>query len=147
MFSRPFLAGVATVLLAFVLLTGSAVAHSSSSRSSSSSSINASCAITAVDKRDHAMLTAFSVYSSSVINAITARMNALKSDWGIPDAAQRKAAIKDVWQTYRDTVKSVRATLKTARKNAWKQFSADMKACKVSIPFDESNGQSTDGQL
>lgn len=143
MYSRSLLTQATTALLASVLLIGSAVAHSSSS----SSSINASCAIMAVDKRDHAMLTAFSAYSTAVSNAISARMNALKSDWSIPDKDQRKAAIKDVWKTYRTTIKSVMATLRTARKSVWKQFSADMKACNVPIPYDESNGQWTDSQL
>ncbi|MFA6523588.1 MAG: hypothetical protein WCS85_04445 [Candidatus Peribacteraceae bacterium] len=136
---------IVAVALASTMLVSTALATSSSS--SSKPPIDSACVITALDKRDDAIIAAFDLYAASERTALVARMNALKSDWGITDATQRKAAIKDAWKTYRDSIKSANSTFRIARKEAWKQFKADAKVCKVSLPVEESNGQSADSLL
>jgi hypothetical protein len=106
-----------------------------------------SCVISAVDKRDTAIIAAFDTYTSAARSALTVRKDALKVAWAIADTSQRKTAIRAAHKTYRSSVMTARNNFKNAKKTAWKQFKSDAKLCGTSVPSEEFEGQSTDNLL
>lgn len=89
------------------------------------------CMQTAVAKRDGAIITAFGKFSSAITSALTVRKDALVAAWGISDKKARRQAIKAAWDAFRKSNQDARATLKSERTAAWKQFGVDAKACRI----------------
>ncbi len=89
------------------------------------------CMQNAVAKRDGAIITAFGKFSSSITAALTVRKDALVAAWGINARKERRAAIRAAWNAFRTSNQSARATLKSERYSAWKQFGVDAKGCRI----------------
>lgn len=89
------------------------------------------CMQTAVAKRDGSIITAFGKFSSAITSALTVRKDALVAAWGINDRQGRRAAIRAAWNAFRGSNQSARATLKSERTAAWKQFAVDAKGCRI----------------
>lgn len=91
--------------------------------------VDIACVKTAVAKRESAVQTAFSVYSSSINGALSTRASELSAAWDIADIRQRRAAIAAAWAKYRTGRMSANKTLRQARLAVWQQFTVDRKAC------------------
>lgn len=91
--------------------------------------VDTACVKAAVVKRESAIQTAFSAYSSSINGALSTRASELSAAWDITDARQRRAAIVVAWAKYRTSRMSANKILRQARLAIWKQFTADRKAC------------------
>lgn len=88
------------------------------------------CVQTAVGKRDDAIISAFSAFSTATSAALSARKTALVAAWGITDKKARRAAIKKAWNDFTAATKTARRTLNSARKTAWTQYAKDVRACR-----------------
>lgn len=89
------------------------------------------CMQTAVSTRDGSIITAWGKFSSAITSALTVRKDALVAAWGINDRKSRRAAIRAAWNAFRGSNQSARATLKSERNSAWKQFAVDAKGCRI----------------
>lgn len=104
-----------------------------------------SCMAAAVDKRDTAIVTAVATYSGAVTSALNARKDALKAAWAKTDRAERRAAIKSAWKTYRDALAKARSAFRTAKGNAWKQYQKDGKTCVAKTPTARTDDTTSSG--
>jgi hypothetical protein len=111
-------------------------------KSSQGRQVDTSCIVSAVQKRDDAVIGSVSTYSTAVIEALGTRRDALKSAWSLQDSAKRKQAIKAAWSTFDGTWKKASTAMRQARKDAWSTFKADLKSCKQ--PMLETTGESRD---
>lgn len=89
------------------------------------------CMQTAVDKRDGSIIIAFGQFSTAITSALIVRKDALIAAWGINDRKARRQAIKTAWDAFRRSNHDARATLKSERTAAWKQFGVDAKGCRI----------------
>ncbi len=92
--------------------------------------VDIACMQSAVDKREDAIIAAWSAFNTSMTSAHTMRKTALHDAWGMSDPAARRSAIKSAWENFRKSKKSAVQAWKAARKNAWKTFKSDAKKCK-----------------
>lgn len=88
------------------------------------------CMQTAVDKRDTAIIAAFSNFTSTTTSALGMRKQNLVEAWKLTDKKARRDAIKRAWNFYTTSVKIARRAFNASRKAAWKQFYTDRKSCK-----------------
>lgn len=93
--------------------------------------LNVQCIQNALEKRDAAIITAHGTYNASIVAALTARKDGLKSAWAKVTRDERREARKTVWDTFRTSHKSAHEGLRTIRKVSWSTFDADMNACGV----------------
>lgn len=107
--------------------------------------VDATCMVTAVEKRENAIIAAFAAFTKAGEAALVARRDSLKTAW-VLTAEERTAGVKTAWETYKEEAKATRAALQAGRKAAWKQFKIDAKACKQS-PAEEGGGEGIDQQL
>lgn len=110
-------------------------------------SIDLACVQTAVEKRDNTVIAAFDAFTSSVRAALVTRRDALKAAWGNADRAERHAAIRTTWATFRNSRRAARQTWHAARRAAWRQFHVDRRACRVPFPAAEVGGEASDAQI
>ncbi len=104
--------------------------------------IDTACMVSAVDKRDTAIIGAVDAFSTAVKTALETRRDALKAAWAISDKTQRNAALKAAWAGFQGTWKTASQALRTQKKDAWSAFNADAKQCKQ--PGAEGGGQKMD---
>jgi hypothetical protein len=93
--------------------------------------LNVSCIQNAIEKRDSAVIAAHSVYNTSIVNALTARKDALKAAWAKTTRKERAEARNAAWTTFRTSHKSAHSALRTVRVASWNTYNTDMKACGV----------------
>lgn len=89
------------------------------------------CIQNAIEKRDTAVITAFSGFSTSVTTALTVRKDALKAAVILTDKNAKETARKAAWSTFKTSSKTAATTLRTARRAAWTTYETDTKACGV----------------
>lgn len=89
------------------------------------------CVSTAVEKRDNAIIAAWDTFSAGAKTALQTRRDALKAAWLLTDKKERKAAIKKAWTDFRSSAKTARVAFNKARRDAWKQYKTDLKACRA----------------
>ncbi len=87
------------------------------------------CMQTAVGKREDAIISAFSLFGTSMTANLTTRKNALMDAWKIANKKERNLAREAAWKAYRDSAEKAREALRSARKGAWDGFRTDRKAC------------------
>jgi len=105
--------------------------------------LDTSCMVTAVDKREDAIISAWDTYAANYKAALETRQTALLAAWTDTNKATRRAAVRNAWRNFR---KSRRATWRTRRSailSAWRQFKTDRIACGAQSA-DESGTQSED---
>lgn len=119
--------------LTLFVAAGLAFAETNSNNSvRPSQTLNVSCIQNAVEKRDSAIITAHSAFSTSITSALTARKDALKLSWAKPTREERSSSRKAAYDTFRSAQKSAHSTLRTVRISSWNTFNTEMKACGVS---------------
>lgn len=124
--------GVAEAKVDSRLLNKSAVA-------TTTKSVDATCMSTAVETRETSLMTAWSDLNTSLTEALTDRKTAFVAAWAMSDVADRNAALKAAWATWRTDKKDAHTEFKADRKAAWDTFKATVKSqCKVTLPKDEA---------
>ena len=87
------------------------------------------CAQNAIEKRETAISSAVDQYATAWKAALSARKNALKDAVGLTDKKARKEAVKKAWEEYRKARRTVNKTFEVTKRDAWKQYRKDAKAC------------------
>jgi hypothetical protein len=105
------------------------------------------CIQAAIEKRDTAIIAGLDTYAPAVKTALQTRKDELKAGWALTEKNARKTALKNAWKKYRESVRTARRTFRDAKRNAWKQFSTDRKACNAAPMSEDSTGQGVDETL
>jgi predicted negative regulator of RcsB-dependent stress response len=129
---KKILIATSIALLASVVLGGVAFADltvNQANTTSTNSSMMLTCVATAVAKREAAIQSAFSTFSSSMTAAFQTRSTALAAAWAMTDKTARNSAIKAAWSTFNESAKMAKRTYNTDRLSTWNQFSTDRKTC------------------
>ncbi len=92
-----------------------------------------SCMQDAVEKRDTAIISSVSTFSTSVTSSLTTRKDAIKASWNLATKEERDSARKTAWENYKTSALQSRQDLKTRKSKAWDQFRIDRKACGVGV--------------
>jgi hypothetical protein len=108
-----------------------------------SAALDLSCMVSAVEKRDNAIIAAWDTFSTTHKTALETRRDALKTAWADSNKATRRAAVRNAWRTFRNSKKNAWRTRKSAIRSAWRTFNAERKACGAQAA-DESGTQATD---
>jgi len=87
------------------------------------------CMVTAVEKRDNAVISAWDTFSATIKSALETRRDSLKAAWTDANQSTRRASIKQTWRTYRNSRKSAWRTRRSAIFSAWRTFKAERNAC------------------
>ncbi len=87
------------------------------------------CISAAIEKRDSAVISGFSAFSTSVSAALTARKDALKAAVVMTDKTAKESARKKAWAAFKASSKTAHTSLVSARRSAWAAYSVDTKAC------------------
>lgn len=98
---------------------------------------NLECVRTAVDKREGSIITAWDSLNIALTGALSARKSSLYSAWSINDQKERRTAIKNAWQTFKNLKRDSAQTFNSSRKTAWSTFKTEAKACNTKIISDE----------
>jgi len=99
------------------------------------------CIKSAIGTRDASIGSAFTTYYNSASTALTTRTTALQSAWDIADKTERHTALKSAWDTYKASVTTNKATLKSSREAAWSTYKTARIACGVQS---DGNGAQSD---
>ena len=129
-----------TLTYAFVFLFLTFVFSAGVSAINTANSLDLPCVKAAVEKRESAIQAAFDSFSSAIKSALETRKAELSAAWSIADSGERKTAIKNAWNKFKEAKKSATKTFNQARHSAWKQFTIDRKACKAQ-PTGENPGE------
>lgn len=100
--------------------------------STQATALNVSCIQNAVEKRDSAIIVAHGTFNTSIVNALTARKDALKAAWAKPTRQERTSGRKVAYDAFKASQKSAHGALRSVRVASWNTFNTDMKACGVS---------------
>lgn len=109
--------------------------------------IDIACMQSAVSKRETAIASGFSTYSSAISSALSSRASAFASAWKLAGAKARNTALKAAWKTYRSSVSSARSAWSKARQSAWIAFYDARKSCGTNAAAEDTTTHSVDATL
>ncbi len=142
---KKIIISTSVALVACALLSGIVLAETQTNGTqpapTASQTSMLSCVATAVAKRESAIQSAFSTFSTSITAALQTRASELASAWSMSDKTARNKAIQDAWKKFSDSKKAARTTYNSAMRTAWNEFATDRKACKAPAT---GESQSTD---
>lgn len=99
------------------------------------------CLQGAIEKRENAIIAAFTKKAEAIKVALETRKNALKEAWGKTIQKERIAARLKTWNDYRLAIKKARNTYYTEIKAAWTQFRNDRRACGQPVEVEPANDE------
>jgi hypothetical protein len=102
------------------------------------------CIRTATIKRETALVSSFSAFSSGVVVAYNTRANALSTAWQLTDKTARKTAIDTAWKNWKSSTDTTRNMRKDSHKSAWDTFKNETKTCKVGEDSTDARNSSMD---
>lgn len=103
---------------------------------------NLICLGKASDKREVAIGSARTTYSAAVAKAYSDRLTTIKGIYtNAKNRAEVKKGLNDSWTAFKVAVPAATKVLKKARDAAWKTYSTELTACKVSKDFADQFGQ------
>lgn len=91
------------------------------------------CMQETVEKRELSLIGVFDVFHDTMVEALHARHNSLVTAWGQEDAAARKEMVKNAWGAFKSTKTAARKELRKSRRQTWKAFRQEAKACKGDV--------------
>ncbi len=97
------------------------------------------CVKKAVEKRETTIQTAFDDFTTTIKSALQTRKNELLAAWDISERNERRIAIQNAWNKFREAKRTAIRTFNQARLTAWKQFTIERRACKA-LPTNENPG-------
>lgn len=114
--------------------------RSTSTRATSTQAVPTQAKITcvqnAIEKRENILIAGHGTFNTSIVQALTARKDSLKSAYALTDRDAAKTAKKATWNTFGTQTKVAHDTMRSTRKASWNTFNTDMRACGVA--HDES---------
>jgi predicted lipoprotein with Yx(FWY)xxD motif len=87
------------------------------------------CMVTALTKRDNAVLSALDTYQGAWKTALTARRDALSKAWALENRDERMKASREAWSLFKNSHKTAQRSFHDGRETAWETFKTDRKAC------------------
>ncbi len=113
-----------------------------------SKNVDASCMQSAVATRESSLLTAFTTFHEDIEEALTTRLEALDTAWGLSTGKERTKALASAWKTWKTDHKEITDEFKSSRKSAWDTFKSTVKStCKETLPKDEALSKDSAGSL
>jgi len=97
------------------------------------------CIQKAIEKRENAIIAAFTQKSDAIKAALGSRNSTLKEAWGNSNQKERIAARIKAWNDYRLAIKKARQTYYTEIKAAWTQFKKDRRVCGQPVEVETPN--------
>lgn len=88
-----------------------------------------SCSQEAIEARDTKIAASRSVYNTAMANALTERKNREKSAIAIKDTDDKKEAIKESVENYKNQTRAAQNSLSASRKTVWQEFEDAIKDC------------------
>jgi hypothetical protein len=95
-----------------------------------SSQIFTACSQDAIEMRDDTISSARATYNSAMTAALSQRKDSEKQAVGAENDDEKKNILTKAADEYKDAVHAAQDNLSKARKDAWSQFEADVKACR-----------------
>ncbi len=95
------------------------------------------CAELAMEKREDAIITAWTAHGIAINKALTTRKSELSDAWAKTTPKERNEARNTAWNNYGKSVKAATETLKNARKSAHTTFGNDTRACGTEVPNED----------
>ncbi|MBI1888338.1 MAG: hypothetical protein HYS15_00155 [Candidatus Spechtbacteria bacterium] len=122
-------------------------ATSTKPQTSPQKQLDRACMIQAVEKRDTAVINAFTTYYDAMKSALQTRLDAFKAAWNNTDETARKEALKTAEQTFKSSSQNAKKSLRNSRQQAWRQFKKDRKACGATGASEDTATEGLDAQL
>ncbi|HBB03586.1 TPA: hypothetical protein DCZ39_01610 [Patescibacteria group bacterium] len=88
------------------------------------------CIKTALETKETALISAFTIYQNGALDALNTRKTTLLAAWDKTSKKEIKTTISTVWKTYKTSLTSLKSALSTATKNAWSTYQTEVKTCK-----------------
>jgi hypothetical protein len=95
-----------------------------------SSQVFTACSQDAIETRDDTISSARATYNSAMTAALSQRKDSEKQAVGAENDDEKKSILTKAADEYKDAVHTAQDNLSQARKDAWTQFEADVKACR-----------------
>jgi hypothetical protein len=105
------------------------------------------CVKTALTKREDALTSGYTTYSTAITGAYTARKTALLAAWDSADAKTRRAAVRSADQAFKSTVQSSKKAWNESRRGTWKTFETDRKACAPGVSSSDTGSSGSDSSI
>lgn len=118
-------------LSSIVLVPLSVSAESTANTIQTTPNIQISCVQATIEKREQSLIAAHQAFNTSIVQALTARSENLKSAWAKGDTKERRTAIKLAHSTFKSTQSGAHQAMRTARTNSWNAYESEMRACGV----------------
>ena len=109
---------------------------------SANAALDNTCMVTAVEKRDNAVISAWDTYSAKAKTALETRRDALKTAWADTNRATRRASLRSAWRSYKASIRTARRELKSSRGSAWNTFKSEARTCGATVK--DEGGTSAD---
>lgn len=91
--------------------------------------LDRACVVTALTKREDAVMTAFTNVTKTRTELLAKRKTALLAAWGMEDKTARQAAIKVAGKTFATEKRAAHETYKKTTRSAWETFKTERRAC------------------
>lgn len=91
--------------------------------------LDRTCVITALTKREDAVMTALNNVSKTRSELLAKRKTALVTAWGMEDKTARQAAIKEAGKVFSKEKRAAHETYRKATRSAWETFKTERRAC------------------
>lgn len=108
---------------------------------------NAACMQAALEKRDNAIIASLDSFHTLGTNALKNRLAALKAAWALTERKPRRDAINKAWKDFRLSSRDARAQVRIGKREAWKKFRADQKACGSGAFVEDGTNEAVDINL
>lgn len=93
--------------------------------------VNIVCMRTAVEKRENAIITAHDTFANRLKTIHETRRTDLLAAWSVQDPRERHTAVKNAWEKYRESKKTIRKEENQSRRTIWSQFNQEAKNCRA----------------
>lgn len=107
-----------------------ASAQTATSTPATEAQVFTACSQAAIEARDESIGSARAGYNNAMAVALDARKEAEKKAVALADDKEKKDAIKEAVDDYKNAVTQAQETLLKARKEAWSSFETNTKACR-----------------
>lgn len=87
------------------------------------------CVKNAITKREDALSSGHTAYSTAVTSAYNTRKTSLLAAWDKPTTAERRVAVRAADRAFDKAIKTAKKAWAETRRGTWKTFETDRKAC------------------
>jgi len=116
-------------------------------RTTKAKTFDPACMVSAINKREDALLAAVDARYNTHKTALSARKSALAAGWALTETAARNTAVKKAWADYKTAATNAQNSFRTSKESAWKTFGTERRACKAPTVPGEPGTSSVDAKL